>query len=208
MDLLSRSQVRGALRATLVKDASHEVLFRRSFEAVFPRARAEQRTADPVPAGRTGQSAEDELLDSVVRALREGEEDAIDQALERLIDTMGGGAGDGRSAGHHAQRMLRRMNVPDLYRRYLEEAHDDSGFAKSVNAVEARTAMEQLARRLEDQFSGRLREGDGVVHQQLEDVQDRPLLHAGADELVAMRMAMRPLARRLATKLGAQRRRG
>lgn len=208
MDLSSRSQVRSALRATLVKDASHEVLFRRSFEAVFPRARAEQRTADPVPAGSAGQSAEDELLDSVVRALREGEDDAIEQKLEHLIDNMGGGVGDGRSAGHHTQRMLRRMNVPDLYRRYLEEAHDESGFGKSVSAVEARTAMDQLARRLEDQISGRLREGDGVVHQQLEDVQDRPLLRAGADELVAMRMAMRPLARRLATKLGAQRRRG
>ena len=48
MDLLSRSQVRSALRATLVKDASHEVLFRRSFEAIFPRARAEQRTADQI----------------------------------------------------------------------------------------------------------------------------------------------------------------
>ena len=61
-----------------------------------------------------------------MRALREGEEDAIEQTIEHLIDTMGGGIGDGRSAGHHAQRMLRRMNVPDLYRRYLEEKHTTS----------------------------------------------------------------------------------
>jgi len=208
MDLGTRSQVRSALRATLIKDVTHEVLFRRSFDAVFPRARRE-RPAEPASASRGDDAAdEQELRDSVVRALMEGEEDGIHDALDEAIEHFGAGQDDGRSAGHHTQRMLRRMNVPDLYRRYLEASDDESGFDKNVTATEARTAMEQLGRRLEDQFAGRLREGDGVSLQQLEDVQDRPLLRAGADELVAMRMAMRPLARRLAAKLGAQRRRG
>jgi uncharacterized protein with von Willebrand factor type A (vWA) domain len=208
MDLRRRSQVRAALRATLVKDVTHEVLFRRSFDAVFPRAT--RHTADTPPVETNAESANDEqeLLDSVVRALRDGEEEHIQEALEEAINHMGTGHDDGRSAGHHAQRMLRRMNVPDLYRRYLEAAEDAAGFEKSMTAIEARTAMEQLGRRLEDQFSGRLREGDGVALQRLEDVQDRPLLRAGPDELAALRVAMRPLARRFAAKLGAQRRRG
>ncbi len=209
MDLTSRSQVRSALRATLVKDVGHEVLFRRSFGAIFPRPRSQR--PESTPGGATVSSAaseEQELLDSVVRALRDGDEGDIEHVLEEVIDKFGGDAEDGRSAGHHAQRMLRRMNVPDLYRRYLETAQDEPGLDRSVTATEARTAVEQLGRRLQDQFSGRLREGDGVALQQLEDVQDRALLRAGADELVAMRMAIRPLARRLAAKLGAQRRRG
>lgn len=209
MDQSSRSQVRGALRASLVKDVTHEVLFRRSFDAVFPRARREA-PASSVPGDDAADPGEEQgLLDSVVRALREGEEDNIQAAMEEAVDHFGTGQDDGRSAGHHAQRILRRMNVPDLYRRYLDEAGEgDSGFDRSVATIEARTAMEQLGRRLEDQLAGRLREGDGVTHQQVEDLQDRPLLHAGPDELVAMRMAMRPLARRIAAKLGAQRRRG
>lgn len=212
MDLAQRSQVRAALRATLVKDVTHEVLFRRSFDAVFPRLRKEPgedgTAAQSGAPGEDGAGSEDDLLDSVVRALREDDEQGIENAVEEALDRFGGKADDGRSAGHHAQRTLRRMNVADLYRRYLEAGTDQTGFQKSVTAAEARSALEQLGRRLEDQVSGRLREGDGVALQQLEDIQDRPLLKAGADELVAMRVAMRPLARRLATKLGAQRRRG
>lgn len=208
-DLTSRSRVRAALRATLVKDASHDVLFRRSFDAVFPRYRP--GPAEPLAGPASGGSpadAEEQLLDSVVRALREDDPADIDHALDEAITRFSGNHDDGRSAGHHARRVLRRMNVPDLYRRYLESGADGTGFDRGVDAAEARAALEQMSRRLTDMLSGRLRQGDGVVAQQLEDVQDRPLLRAGADELVAMRMAMRPLARHLAARLGALRRRG
>lgn len=210
VELAARSRVRAVLRATLVKDLSHEVLFRRSFEAVFPRMKREPSEAGaPHTSAREPQSAEDELMESVVRALREGDEDGLDDALDEAIDRFAGGQDDGRSAGHHAQRMLRRMNVPDLYRRYLEQDEEQaSALNASASAAEARVAMGQLGRRIEDMLAGQLREGDGAIQQQLEDVLDRPLLRAGADELVAMRMAMRPLARRLAARLGAQRRRG
>jgi hypothetical protein len=210
VDLAQRSRTRAVLRATLVKDVTHEVLYRRSFEAVFPRLVREPPAEAPTArAAAAGSSAEDELLDSVVRALRDGEDDDLDHTLDEAIDHFQGGQEDGRSAGHHAQRMLRRMSVPDLYRRYLERDREaDDALNGSASAAEARLAMDQLGRRLEDLLSGRLREGEGVDRQQLEDVQDRPLLRAGADELAAMRVAMRPLARRLASKLGAQRRRG
>ena len=209
-DLTSRSKVRAALRATLVKDASHDVLFRRSFDAVLPLFRPRP---DDVPSASTitaGPADDDEerLLDSVVRALQADEADDIDHALDEAIDRFAGDHDDGRSAGHHAQRVLRRMNVPDLYRRYLEADRDSTEFGRGVGAAEARAAIEQMSRRLTDMLSGRLREGDGVAAQQLEDLQDRPLLRAGADELAAMRTAMRPLARHLASKLGALRRRG
>jgi uncharacterized protein with von Willebrand factor type A (vWA) domain len=209
-DLTSRSRVRAALRATLVKDAGHDVLFRRSFDAVLPPVRPDRRGTAPSTAG--GEAAADEeerLLESVVRALREDDTEHVEHALDEAITRFSGDHDDGRSAGHHAQRVLRRMNVPDLYRRYLEADDADAGdFDRGVGAAEARAAMQQLSRRLTDVLSGRMREGEGVAAQQLEDLQDRPLLRAGADELVAMRMAMRPLARHLAARLGALRRRG
>ncbi|HVK27465.1 MAG TPA: VWA domain-containing protein [Nocardioides sp.] len=212
VDLDARSRVLAALRATLVKDTSHDVLFRRSFDAVFPRMRPEvdvpRGASEGSPPGAGGR-ADDELMDSVVRALREGEQHGIDESLDEAIERFAGEHLDGHSAKHHAQRMLRRMGIPDLYRRYLEQERDaDTAMNAAASAAEARVAMDQLGRRLEDMLSGRLREGEGASRQQLEDVQDRPLLSAGADELAAMRMAMRPLARRLAAKLGAQRRRG
>lgn len=207
-DLTSRSRVRAAIRATLVKDASHDVLFRRSFDAVFPSVRPDERDTESSTTRGEGADEEEELLESVVRALREDDTEDIEHALDQAITRFSGNHDDGRSAGHHAQRVLRRMNVPDLYRRYLEADADRSDFDRGVGAADARTAMEQLSRRLTDMLSGRLREGEGVAAQQLEDLQDRPLLRAGPDELAAMRMAMRPLARHLAAKLGALRRRG
>lgn len=212
VDLTARSRVRSVLRATLVKDVTHEVLFRRSFEAVFPRMKrpaGEESGTSTRPSRESRQDTEDELMDSVVRALREGEDQDLEARLHDAIDRFAAEQDDGRSAGHHAQRMLRRMKVPDLYRRFLEQDREDSSMMNaSASSAEARVAMDQLGRRLEDMLAGRLRQGDGVANQQLEDIQDRPLLRAGADELVAMRMAMRPLARRLAARLGAQRRRG
>jgi uncharacterized protein len=211
IDLSSRSKVRAALRATLVKDATHDVLFGRSFESIFPRYRPGPHDVPAPTTSASGQQAgeeENELLGSVVRALREDDGQDIDQALDEAIDRFAGDHEDGRSAGHHAQRVLRRMNVPDLYRRYLEPDGEGSEFERRVSAAEARAAMEQMSRRLTDMLSGRLREGAGVQAQQLEDLQDRPLLRAGADELAAMRIAMRPLARHLAARLGALRRRG
>jgi uncharacterized protein with von Willebrand factor type A (vWA) domain len=201
-----RTDLRNALRSTLVKDSTHDVAFDRAFDAVFPRVR---RSPPDAHQGPGEQGAGDDSMDDLARALREGDLEHVDDLLEAAIDRHGGSQDDGRSAGHHAQRALRRMNIPNLYRRYLDQADGESGFDRALDAAEAAAAMEQMKRRMQDLVSGRMREADaGASMQQLEDPEDRPLLRAGADELVAMRQAMRPLARRLATRLGNRRRRG
>jgi hypothetical protein len=201
-----RTDLRTALRSTLVKDSTHDVAFDRAFDAVFPRVRRSPPDAHQGP-GEPG--VEDDSMDDLARALREGDLDHVDDLLEAAIDRHAGSHDDGRSAGHHAQRALRRMNIPNLYRRYLDQAEGESGFNRALDAAEAAAAMEQMKRRMQDLVSGRMREADaGASMQQLEDPEDRLLLRAGADELVAMRQAMRPLARRLATRLGNRRRRG
>ena len=199
------TDVRSVLKATLVKDSTHDVIFERSFDAVFPRARPSRDQTGQVSTG----ASDDIALDDLATALREGDLDRIDELLEAAIDEHGGSQDDGRSAGHHAQRTLRRMNVPNLYRRYLDQAEGESGLDRAIDSSEAAAAMEQMKRRMQDLISGRMRDTDGTTSmQQLEDPEDRPLLRAGADELIAMRQAMRPLARRLATRLGNRRRRG
>jgi uncharacterized protein with von Willebrand factor type A (vWA) domain len=206
VDLSRRSDVRLALKVALVKDQTREVLFDRAFEAVFPRA-VRPRVADQ--GDGTSGSSPDDVMNDIVKALREGDNDALDDALADAVDQLDPHENDGRSAGFHTQLTLRRMNVQQLYRRYLEQdAGDDSEMDRAIHTAEANAAMQQMKRRLEDLMSGRLRESDGPSRQQLEDPEDRPLLEAGPDELAAMRLALRPLARRLATRLGNRRRRG
>lgn len=204
IDVTQRSHVRHALHVTLVKDDSHEVLFTRVFEATFPRWRP-QRPQNPSTPGGSDQGA----VDGVLEALQSGDSQAIDEALDEALERFSGDPNDGRSAGHHVQRTLRRLNVPDIYKRYLESSERATDLDKSVSSAEASLAVEQMKRRLADLASGRIREMTGRdASQQMEDPEDRPLLRAGPDELAAMRQAMRPLARKLATRLSNRRRRG
>lgn len=202
VDLARRDEVKVALRATLVKDPTRNVLFERAFESVFPRLTRPRPRTDA-----TSEVEDADVTDALLSALRDNDKEAIDAALEEAIERYGGTKDDGRSSGHHTQRTLRRMNVPDLYRRYLEQEEDGTEMDRAVRSAEASLAMDQMKRRLEDLISGAIRESQ-FSFQQLEDPEDRPLLQAGPDELAAMRLAMRPLARRLATRLGNRRRRG
>lgn len=203
ISLGQRSQVKTALHAALVKDSTHEVLFERMFESVFPRATRPRDSGSEPAAGYS----DDDLSQTILAALRDDDRDGLDSALEAAIERFGGKQDDGRSIGHHTQRTLRRMNVPDLYRRYLEEDLPADEMSRAISGTEATLALDQMKRRLEELVSGKVRETQ-MSFQQLEDPEDRPLLSAGPDELAAMRQAMRPLARRLASRLGTKRRRG
>jgi len=209
VDIASRVDVRTALKATLVKDTTHEVLFERSFEAVFPRPRrtaAGRAEAGPGPA----EQGDEQLMDDLVRAMREGDLAQIDELLDEAVERYSGANERSTSSvGQHTNRALRRMNLPSLYQRYLDSGDRDSAMGRAVEAAEASAMLESMRVRMGDLVAGRLRDTAGEASlQALEDPEDRPLLLAGPDELAAMRQAMRPLARRLATRLGNRRRRG
>lgn len=197
IDLNKRHEIKWALRTSLLKDSTFETAFHRAFNAVFPMERRES------VRGPINQDPPESA--SLLEALVANDTEAIDQALEQRLNDSGISLQDGRSTGHHTQRALRSMNTPELYRKYLQGLESNSEFDRTVNAAQAQAAIEQMKRRLDDLLSGQLRD---EAEQALEDPEDRKLLKAGADELLAMRQAMRPLARRLATRLGNKRRRG
>ncbi|MBU6243951.1 MAG: VWA domain-containing protein [Actinomycetales bacterium] len=204
--LSSRTDLRTALKATLVKDTSHEVLFARSFDAVFPMMlRDHSQDASGAASAAAG---DEQLMDDLVRAMREGDLDQIDSLLDEAVDRYAGTDKQASSVGHHTQRALRRMNVPALYRRYLDQGDARTPAERGIDAAEASAMVESMRLRMETLVAGRLRDTTIDARQSLEDPEDRPLLLAGPDELAAMRQAMRPLARRLATRLGNRRRRG
>ncbi len=197
IDLSNRRELKLALSTTLIKDVSFNTAFHRAFNSVFPKWLPTNNS----DFGQAPENSQNELLEALIS----GDDSTIDAALNNVIDQSGITIDDGRSVGHHAQRTLRNMDVPDLYRKYLQRLNSQSEYERLVNAAQAQSAIDQMKRRLEDMLSGQLRD---EVEQALEDPEDRKLLKAGADELAAMRQAMRPLAKRLATKLGNKRRRG
>lgn len=210
VDIDNRADVRMALKSTLVKDTSHEILFERSFEAIFPRIHP-TRTGEATGSGKGGPSeaGDEQLMEDLVQAMRDGDLTQIDELLEEAVERYAGTEKNTSTAGHHTQRALRRMNIPGLYQRYLETSDSESGYDRALDAAEASAMLDSMKVRMGDLVSGRIRDAGGEsAMQALEDPEDRPLLLAGPDELAAMRQAMRPLARRLATRLGNRRRRG
>jgi uncharacterized protein len=212
VDLSRRPLVQAALKSALVKDLTHDVLFQRAFDAVFPVARrdpAADAGAEVTGGAGAASDDDDDPLGAVIRALREDESPQLDLALEGALDRFSGARpGEGRTAGQHARQVLRRMNISEVYRRYLEASDAGTDFERAIDDKAARAALAQMERRVEELMAGRLRDSAGPGGQALEDLEDRPVLRAGPDELLAMRQALRPLARRLAARLGSKRRRG
>ena len=210
VDVLSRVQVRAALRATLVKDAAHDVAFDRAFDVVFPQPAGAARTpggalAPEAATGGEGGDADPATL--LAHALHQHDDDLLERLLAEAVRRFAG-TGEGRSVEHHTQRTLRRLDLAQVYRLLMADRRKEarSELERAMAGPEIDAALARLRR-----LAGEIVAGHLGVHTDPEpatDVTDVPVLGASPDELLALRQALRPLARRLATRIGARQRRG
>lgn len=183
VDLGSRSEFRGALRATLVKNARHFELFDAAFDRLFPLSAA---------SGGTGGEA------AAVDAVRVVAFDADPAALAaQLVAEHGGFDGELRGERHHLQRALKAADLA----RIMSDARKAN---PDVPTAELRERIEHLKRLMAAEVRYRL----GSSDQRLPDtaVQDIEFLSATRHQLDEIRDAVRPLARRLAARLARRRR--
>ncbi len=182
IDLRSRTELREALRATMIKDARHYPLFEREFDHCFP--------ARPHRAGGDDRSDPVDLL----AAMASGE--GLADAAAALVDEHGGLDGEIRTEKHHVQRVFHGADIARLMSR--------------VRIADPSVTPEQLRARVDE--LKRLIAAD--VRSQLEtdldpgiapDVQDVDFLEASRAELDQMRAAIRPIARKLASRLARKR---
>jgi uncharacterized protein with von Willebrand factor type A (vWA) domain len=180
IDLLARSELRIALRATLVKDARHDALFDREFDHCFP-ARPHVDRDEHVPI-------------DVVEAMASGE--GLAGAAASLVDEHGGLDGEIRSERHHVQRVFLGADIARLMSR--------------VRIADPTVTPEQLRARLDElkrliSLDVRLQLDAGTEPGISPDVQDIDFLEASRAELDQMRAAIRPIARKLAARLARKR---
>jgi uncharacterized protein len=209
VDLAARGQVRAALRATLVKDASQAGAYERAFDAIFARPRPPAPLAAPAPtpaaeATPAPGAVPPDLDRALGDALAAGADSAVADLLAGAVERWSGTA-EGRGLEHHTQRVLRRLDLARLYRRLLDPDPDADGLDRAVRAAEVDAAMAEIERRIRALVAARL--GAAPAEPVRADVRDTPLLRARPDELAALRAAVRPLARTLATRLHRQSRR-
>jgi uncharacterized protein with von Willebrand factor type A (vWA) domain len=214
VDLTSQAQVRSALRATLAKDAAAAAALEQLLDRLLP-AQRPPRFA-PTAAGADGPPPVSDTLGGgdLARAIYDADAARVRDLADEAIDTFAGLADGTRSVRHHTARVLRGIGLDGLLRQLLALRRDEADGRRSeterrMEAAEAEAAVRALADMIEKMVAERAQVAAPVPHTGGEvDLADLPILTAAADELDALRRAVRPLARRIAARLGRRRRRG
>ncbi len=223
IDLIDRDALCTAMQATLIKRPEDLAVFASLFDEHFPqrlavdpahrRERPEEVPDTTVP-GSVGIAAA-ELGPSLLEALRDGNLDELRLLAVGAVDLYGGMESAKGGERYFLHRVLRALDLGNLLVAAMAEARASAG---AGDAAALRRLQDDLARRLEqyrrllaEEIRGRLRDGPRgaagsglLAPRRLEDVD---VLAASTTELRQMRQAVRPLARKLASRVSQQRRR-
>jgi uncharacterized protein len=221
VNVTAQAQVRAVLRTTLAKDPAAAAVLEQLLDRLLPAPRpprgasgatgaaAEPDDAAGSPAGREAASEA-----GLARALHEDNTARVQDLAGEAVDRYGGLADGTRSVRHHSARVLRGIGLDGLLRQLLALQRDAADGPRSeterrLEAAEAEAAVRALADMIEKLINERAHVAAPTGPAGPEDeLADRPILTAAADELDALRKAVRPLARRIAARLGRRRRRG
>lgn len=211
VELIDRDQLRHALGATLVKTDTDRATFATLFDLHFPARLGLE------PAARSDQelpSAPDigDFLAELVARVQAGDGDAIARMAREAVGAYGGVPERDGGVSYFAYRVFRDINLAGLLRRLLGEAPPaDSALADRLRRDEFELALRRFREEVETEIRRRQ-----VVQRGAEEVarravgplpEDVDFFRVSADEQAVMRRSVRPLARKLATRLAAKRRR-
>ena len=228
VDLADRSQFRSALSTTLVKRADHEAAFEALFDICFGLRRPMgEATADAATDGgvsaittsldrlEPSDASEDDstaLLKRLLEALQRNDQAEL-RALAAMAVELHAGINLDRTATrrYYLYRVLRQLDIANLMARGARgEGEPDSPFDGRLARDEEDRRIDDFRKLLAEAIRHRLSQVKGVNDAAtgydtglLEDVD---FLGASPSQLNAMREAIRPLARKLASRGARQRR--
>ncbi len=228
LDLSNRPLLRAALSATLVKHLEDEPIFNRLFDIHFPLSRATPdataganghgattgqlggRRGDPGQAGDTDRPASPSLLQALIEALRSGDADALRALAAMAVDAHAGIGSTAGSERYHLYRVLRATDLASLMAAVMHQLRVDAGadvdeFAMRLERDTHARLIDDFRRMIAEEIRGRLHHhtDQATAAYNLDGID---LLDASTTELRAMREAVRPLARKLASRVAQQRR--
>ncbi|GGT38942.1 VWA domain-containing protein [Streptomyces althioticus] len=210
LGLADRELLREGLAATLLHGAGGRPVFDAVFELYFP-------SRVGLPDGDGGDTDREALRARLAEALAANDTAALARLAVEAVDGFGGYGGspgsDG-SDGWSSYQTLDRLRPQTLLARVRDEVRgrDGSGsFADRLLEDEIRRRIEEFRRLVAAEARRRAAERRGrdeIARRALPPTTDRvDFLLAGKDRLAGMRRTVQPLARKLATRLAARRRR-
>ena len=198
----SRAAVKLALASTLVKSPAHRPVFDALFTIYFEAGLAERP--------RPGVGPPAALRDEVARALAAGDGSGLGDLASRAVETFGRVENSPSDSLYFEYPVTRGLDVDAIRRGVERDAADLSPLERRIllDAFDERVRRFRAA--VTDEVRKRVvrRRGPGAVARYAVPtvLEDLDLLTA-ADEMAALRRAVRPLARRLAARMAMKRRR-
>ncbi|MFJ7074007.1 VWA domain-containing protein [Streptomyces sp. NPDC098781] len=205
LGLADRDLLREGLAATLLHGTGQRQVFDPVFDLYFPRG---------VGAPQEQAAGRDDLRDRLAAALAADDQALLGRLAVEAVDGFGGYGSSPESDGWSSYQTLERLRPQTLLARVRDDVRQrggSSGFADRLLEDEIRQRIESFralvaaeARRRVAERRGR----DEIARRAVAPTADRvDFLFAGKAQLAELRRTVQPLARKLATRLAARRRR-
>ncbi|MEU7469100.1 VWA domain-containing protein [Streptomyces sp. NPDC044984] len=205
LGLADRELLREGLAATLLHGTGQRPVFDAVFDLYFPRG---------VGAPEGGPGDRDELRERLAAALADNDTALLGRLAVEAVDGFGGYGSSPGSDGWSSYQTLERLRPQTLLARVRDEVRGrdgSAGFGDRLLEDEIRRRVEEFRRMVAVEARRRVAERRGrdeIARRAVAPTADRvDFLFAGKDRLAELRRTVRPLARKLATRLAARRRR-
>ncbi|MFD5813287.1 VWA domain-containing protein [Streptomyces sp. NPDC127038] len=206
LGLADRERLREGLAATLLHGPGQRRVFDPVFEVYFPHGvGGPDGTA---PADRDG------LRDRLAAALAADDQALMGRLAIEAVDGFGGYGGTTATDGWSSYQTLDRLRPQTLLARVRDAVRAGGGaegFTDRLLEDEIRRRVEVFRKQVATEARRRVaerRDRDEIARRAIAPTADRvDFLFAGRDRLAELRKAVQPLARKLATRLAARRRR-
>ncbi|GCB43679.1 carbon monoxide dehydrogenase E protein [Streptomyces sp. NL15-2K] len=205
LGLADRERLREGLAATLLHGTAQRPVFDPVFDLYFP---AGVGGPEQEPADR------DDLRERLAAALAADDQALLGRLAAEAVDGFGGYGSSPASDGWSSHQTLDRLRPQTLLARVRDTVrgrHGGSGFTDRLLEDEIRRRIEAFRGMVAAQARRRVAERRGrdeIARRAVAPTADRvDFLFAGRDRLAELRRTVRPLARKLATRLAARRRR-
>lgn len=212
LGLADRELLREGLAATLLHGTGQRRVFDPVFDMYFPRLVGAPESSAP----DTGAPAadRDEFRERLAAALAAGERALLERLAIEAVDGFGGYGSSPGSDGWSSYQTLDRLRPQTLLARVRDSVRAQAGgagFADRLLEDEIRRRIEAFRALVATEARRRVAERRGrdeIARRAVAPTADRvDFLFAGRDRLAELRRAVQPLARKLATRLAARRRR-
>jgi uncharacterized protein with von Willebrand factor type A (vWA) domain len=211
VELGHKSTVRAALAATLVKTQTHRGAFDTLFELYFGAGRGADAVAEQDEAYPPADP--ERLLDELFGALLRGDTAGLREISRRAVAGFGRVQGSRSRDWYSQYEVMRTLAINELIERLERQVLEDD----DMPALERRLLRDEFERRLRHfkemtlaetrRRVAEFRGPEAVASYAVGPLPEDTSFFSAASDLDEMRKAVRPLARKLATRIGMKRRR-